>query len=268
GCRRLARPGDVFLVEGRVLPRGHRADVESRLAKADNAGGCVGIRRRAVKGLDQDPPRRPAQRDDALEQLVEQLVGELTHEVTLPVVPVLAVRRVEHALLVEERVRPQAVLDEAGRRAQLTELLRITVRARVARSNDENGLQRLVDPEPGLAAEIARRADREVAEAAERLANSSSGEHEAASDDTLERMQVELESRRDAEVAARAAERPEELGVLSGTRVDDGPVRSDELGADEVVAREAVLRRQVADAATECQPRNARRAHDAAWWDQ
>ena len=168
---------------------------------------------------------------------------------TLPVVPVLAVRRVEHALLVEERVRPQAVLDEAGRRAQLTELLRITVRARVARSNDENGLERLVEPEPGLAAEIARRADSEVAEAAERLANSLSGEHEAASDDTLERMQAELESRRDAEVAARAAERPEELGVLSGTRVDDGPVRSDELGAHEVVAREAVLRRQVADAA-------------------
>src|SRR5439155_19591173 len=145
---------------------------------------------------------------------------------------------------------------------------RITVRARVARSNDENGLQRFVDPEPGLAAEIARRADREVAEAAERLANSLSGEYEAACDDTLERMQAELESRRDAEVAARAAERPEELGVLSGTRVDDGPVRSDELGADEVVAREAVLRRQVADAAAECQPRNARRAHDAAWWDQ
>ena len=91
-------------------------------------------------------------------------------------------------------MRPQAVLDEAGRRAQLTELLRITVRARVARSNDENGLQRLVDPEPGLAAEIARRADSEVAEAAERLANSLSGEYEAASDDTLERMQAELES--------------------------------------------------------------------------
>src|SRR4051812_2816160 len=67
---------------------------------------------------------------------------------------------------------------------------------------------------------------------------------ESAADHAVERMEAELQSRRHAEVAASAAEAPEQLGVLVG--VVDRPVRGDDLRADEVVARQAVLRGQVA----------------------
>jgi hypothetical protein len=77
-------------------------------------------------------------------------------------------------------------------------------------------------------------------------------------------MQTKLESRRHAEVAAPAAESPEEFRILLGGRLDHGPVRRDYLGTDQVVARQAVLGGQVADAAAEREPADAGRAHDAA----
>ena len=81
-------------------------------------------------------------------------------------------------------------------------------------------------------------------------------------------MQVELEARRNPEVPTAAAECPEQLGVLVGARTHDATVRSHEVGADEVVARQAVLRRQVPDAAAERQPADPRRTHDAARRDE
>ena len=78
------------------------------------------------------PPGWSAEREDPREQLVDQLVRELAHKVALPVVPVLAVGRVEHALLIEERLEAQAVLHEPGCRAQQAQLLGIRVRTRVA----------------------------------------------------------------------------------------------------------------------------------------
>src|ERR671936_2061746 len=57
-------------------------------------------------------------------------------------------------------------------------------------------------------------------------------------------MELEVESRDDAEVAAAAADAPEELAVLALTRRDDRAVRRHHLGLDEVVAGEAVLRRR------------------------
>jgi hypothetical protein len=48
-------------------------------------------------------------------------------------------------------------------------------------------------------------------------------------------MQAQLESRRDAEVAAASAEAPQELDVLVGARMNDRPVGRDDLRADEVV---------------------------------
>ena len=91
---------------------------------------------------------------------------------------------------------------------------------------------------------------------------------EHAADDTVERMEAKLELRGDPEVPATASEPPEQLGVLVPARTDEGPVRSHELGADEVVARQAVLRGQVTDPATESQAGNARGAHDAAGRDE
>lgn len=81
-------------------------------------------------------------------------------------------------------------------------------------------------------------------------------------------MQAELQSRRDAEVTASAAERPEEIGVLVGACANHGPGRRDELRSDEVVARQAVLRGQVADAAAEAQPAHTGGADDAPGSDE
>jgi hypothetical protein len=72
-----------------------------------------------------------------------------------------------------------------------------------------------------------------------------------------------LERRRDAEVAAAATDRPEEVRMLGGADVPHAAVGHDELGGAEVVEGEAVLRHQPAETAAEREPRDARRAHDA-----
>ena len=75
---------------------------------------------------------------------------------------------------------------------------------------------------------------------------------------------VELELGDDPEVAAAAAQPPEELGVLGLARVHEPAVRGDDVGADEVVAREAVLAHQPADAAAEREAGDAGRRDQAA----
>ena len=84
------------------------------VAEADDRGLAVGVLGRAVQGFDQDAARRPTQRDDLPEQVIDQLVRELAHEVALPVVPVLFIRRVEHVLLLDERLVAEAVVHEPG----------------------------------------------------------------------------------------------------------------------------------------------------------
>ncbi len=84
----------------------------------------------------------------------------------------------------------------------------------------------------------------------------------------IERVEPELQPRGDAEVAAAAAEPPEELLVSVGAGVDDGSVRRDDLRSHEVVAGQAVLGRQVADPAAEREARDPGRADDAARSDE
>ena len=76
-------------------------------------------------------------------------------------------------------------------------------------------------------------------------------------------MQAELERRDDAEVPAAAAERPEEIVVLCLARDERLPVGRDDLGREEVVAREAEAPRQVANAAAQREPADAGRGDDA-----
>ena len=76
-------------------------------------------------------------------------------------------------------------------------------------------------------------------------------EHERVGDLGADRMQEELERRDDAEVAAAAAQRPEQVRVLLGGRPDQLALRGHQLGRDQVVAGEAVLAPQPADAAAE-----------------
>ncbi len=64
-------------------------------------------------------------------------------------------------------------------------------------------------------------------------------------------MKTELQPRDDAEVAAAAAERPEQVRVLLGVDAQELAVRRDDLGGEQVVDGHAVLARQEADAAGE-----------------
>ena len=64
-------------------------------------------------------------------------------------------------------------------------------------------------------------------------------------------MAPERERRHDAEVAAAAAQRPEEIFLMLGVRRHDGAVGEHDLGGDEVVDRQAALARQVSQPAAE-----------------
>ena len=78
-----------------------------------------------------------------------------------------------------------------------------------------------------------------------------------------ERVQPELERRRDAEIPAGPAEAPEELGLLRCACPDDPAVGGDELDRSEVVDRQAEVPLEPADAATEGEPGDAGVTDDA-----
>ena len=72
-----------------------------------------------------------------------------------------------------------------------------------------------------------------------------------------DRMQPVLERGDDAEIAAAAAQAPQQLGVLRSLDTDHLARRGYQLGADQVVAGQAVLAAQVAEAAAERQAGDA-----------
>ena len=73
-----------------------------------------------------------------------------------------------------------------------------------------------------------------------------------------ERMGLKLERGHDAEVAAAAAQRPEQIGMLARAGVHLRAIGQHHVGADQVVDREPEAARQVADAAAEREPADAR----------
>ena len=70
---------------------------------------------------------------------------------------------------------------------------------------------------------------------------------------------VEFEGGHDPEVAAAPAEAPEQVAVLGRARVDELAVRRHDVRRAQVVAGEAVLPHEPAEAAAQRQPRNSRR---------
>ena len=121
------------------------------------------------------------------------------------------------------------------------------------RDHGQRRRRRQVD-EPG---DLVGRVGRPVAEHAQQVAaRLARVEDRPGVDHRPERMELELEPRDDAEVAAAAAQAPEQVGVLRLARVDEPAVGGDDVGADEVVAREPELPHRPADAAAE---REARR---------
>src|SRR5258705_11208645 len=99
-----------------------------------------------------------------------------------------------------------------------------------------------------------------VAKAEKCIADACSAVHEATTHDALERVQVELQSRDHTEVTASAAQAPEKVRVLIGTRVDHSTIRSDDFCPDDMVACKAMLRGQVTDASAEAEPNHTGRA--------
>src|SRR5882757_6211034 len=78
-------------------------------------------------------------------------------------------------------------------------------------------------------------------------------------------MPLKLERGDDAEVAAAAADRPEQVGVLVFARGHDFSGCEYDFGREEVVDRHSVASHQPAQASTECESRDASARHHAAW---
>ena len=204
-----------------------------------------------MERLDQDPTGRAAERGHAVKQIVDQLIRQLRDEVALPVVAVDAVAGIEDPLLLEEALAPDAVVDETGHRAQRPEGFRVQCRPRAARDDDELQRERRIRGELGLDAELARAADRELAEETERLGNALSLVLEAPADDPLEWVEPELGLGTTPKLPPPPRSPQSQLGVPIVGRADDRPARADHLRGDQVVAGESVLGAQVTDPATE-----------------
>src|SRR5688500_15600437 len=101
------------------------------MTEAYGPGRRVRVLRSAVQRFDHNPSGWTPQGDKTLEQHIEQLIWELAHEVTLPIVPILAIRRVDHTLLCKKRMCAHTIFDEPGCRAQCPQLLRFHVDTRV-----------------------------------------------------------------------------------------------------------------------------------------
>ena len=108
----------------------------------------------------------------------------------------------------------------------------------------------------------------DVAEQAKRLAHSLLFEGQAPADHPLQRVQPERPPGDDAEVAAPAAQAPEQLGVLLAVGAHHITGRGDDLGRDQVVAGEPELGGQVADPAAESKAGDSGGADHAARGDQ
>ena len=199
------------------VPARHHADVEGCVAVAERRAVGVGVLRRAAQRLDQDLAGRPAQR------------GHPTRAARRSARPAARGRSGPSSSCGPRRSRgrrraagrgrtasERASLDQPRDRAQRAELLGILVRAGVARGRRRGpGVRACIEPRAGPGSSARRRRAASTSRnAAQRLANAVARRTEAAADDPLERMKAELEPRRDAEVAAPAAESPEQLGVL------------------------------------------------------
>jgi hypothetical protein len=108
----------------------------------------------------------------------------------------------------------------------------------------------------------------DVTEPTERLADASALVHEEPAHQAVQREEPEVEPCGDAEVPTAATQAPQQLSVLVLSHLEHGAVGRDELRPDQVVARQTVLRRKVADPAAERETGDARRHDDAARRDE
>ena len=159
--------------------------------------------------------------------------------------------------LADRRQRRLALVDRAGpARHEDEERLAVTL------LRDER--QRRRDLPRREAAELLGRVLDEVAVEPEHGLRVLELEQDRSAVDLAHRVQPELERRDDAEVAAAAADRPEQVVVLVLAGGELRPVGGDDLRRDEVVAGQADAARQVADPAAEREAADAGRRDDPA----
>jgi hypothetical protein len=77
--------------------------------------------------------------------------------------------------------------------------------------------------------------------------------------DGINRMGLEQEAGDNAEVPASAANRPEQIGMLTPACGDESSIGEHDIGLEQVINRQAVLAGQITRAATEREPADARR---------
>jgi hypothetical protein len=206
---------------------------------------------------------------------LDGLVGQLVHEVGLPVV--LEARRdecVEGA--VQRRVghRSDVLGDPRRDVAEALEcLLAVLERAGPAGHESQERLsvallgderQRRSDLEGREAAQLLGRVRDQLSIVAQDVARVLELEEHRSAVHVLERVEPELERRDHAEVAATTADGPVEVRVVLLARDPEGAVAGDDVGGDEVVARETEPAGEVPDTAAQGQPADTGGRDDAA----
>ena len=88
--------------------------------------------------------------------------------------------------------------------------------------------------------------------------------YEKPAQNCMYRMRLELERRDNAEVPTSSAESPEKVLVFRRIRREHSAVSGDHLARKQIVDRHAVLTKQPADTAAQCEAPNAGLRHDAA----
>src|SRR5262245_32934023 len=207
---------------------------------------------------------------------VDEVVAEFWEERGLPVVvPPVEDRRVERALESYVRHGPDQVEEGSPRCAERTEhLLTVLDRPGVAGADHHHrapvqmlgdGRQRWRGAKPHDRAEFVWSVAYEVAVEAKDLRGvrrvPEDGPGEGRGPD---RVEAELERGDDAEIAAAASQRPEQVGVLVLGRPQPRAVGRHDVDGKQIVDCEPVLAHQPADAAAESEAGDSGVAHDSA----
>ncbi len=272
----LPGPGDRLVVLRRIGPVRLGGDEEFRVAAAVRGLGLADAAHRSTVVPDHDVGERRRPAPGELHDLADRLLRQLGERPRLPVAELaLGEDRVEAALQAEPRPGAARVDERLRQLAErLHDALALLDRAAVGGSDGDDrravelGRERLgrrQAPADRERAQLLGRCGHEVAPGrqdlrcvGERVEDRPDHHHRA------DRVRLELERGDDAEVAAGAADGPEQVLVLGRARLPELPVGGDDVDREQVVDREPVLAAEMPDPAVQRQPSDAGRRDDAA----
>ena len=276
--RRGVAPGvrHPVLVLGGLGPARGGHELERRVALAERAVGVGHLGDRAAVGLQAGggQPLAVAVRRAAQQERVERLVGQRPEVMALPVAAQgVTLERVVHPLELQVGERLDPFADRAAERAQRREEPRVELG--LAGPDEADAGHRPAAPfrrqgrrlrlaHPGGEGGRARRRRVQVAPAAQHRRRLLDRVEEL--DDVGpagDRLQPELELGHHAEVAAAAAQSPEQLRVAGLVDAEPLALGGDQLVRRHVVARQPDPAREPAHAAAERQPADAGMRHVA-----